>query len=155
VSDQNLKDSLEFFVAQFRGRKCQAVELLDDLWCFRFGDETPFFQVTCPWRIRDRNCVKIGSDDHRPKFASPAPLDARAEAFSLLAQRGVITVSIAPIIADVTIEFEDGLWLDIINGSASYEDWSGRATSNTRVVCLVAMAGGEIAVWDDFIVSTT
>jgi hypothetical protein len=153
VSEQKLKDSFEYFVAQFRGRKCLAVELLDDLWCFRFGEETPFFEVSCPWRIRDRNCVKVGSDDRRQKSASPAPLDVRAEALSLFGHRDVINISIAPVIADVTIEFERGLWLDIFNGSGSYEDWSGRASSSTRVVYMVAMGGGEIAVWDDPIAS--
>jgi hypothetical protein len=127
------------------------VEILDDAWCFRFGQETPFFQVTCPWRIRDQNCVRVGSDDHRAKFAAPAPLNARSEALLLFAKRKIITVTIAPLIADVTVEFEDNLWLDIFNGSASYEDWNGRAENGNRIVYLVAGSGGEIAIWDDLV----
>ena len=106
-------------------------------------------QVSCPWRIRDENCVKVGNSDQQQRFASPAPLDVREEALVLLSERKVLTVTIAPVITDATIEFEGNLWLDIFNGSASYEDWTGRATDGTRLVYLVAMGGGEIAIWDD------
>jgi hypothetical protein len=106
---------------------------------FEFGEAS--LAVDCLWRIRIDGRVTLTSRDHRQQFGLPAPVDAHAEAISRLNQQRVIEVELDERSADLTLEFEGGLWLEVLSDSSGYEPWNLTAPG----VHLVALGGGGIA----------
>jgi Family of unknown function (DUF6188) len=108
---------------------------------FTFEFDEAILAVECLWRIKIDSRVTLTSRDHRQQFGLPAPVDAHAEAMSRLKDRRVIEVRLDERSADLTLEFEGGLRLEVLNDSSGYEPWNLRAPG----VHLVGLGGGGIA----------
>ncbi len=114
-----------------------------DYWEFSLGDDV-HFNVASPWRIVRSGCVKLGHCDHQQQFGLPQPVDAEVEATQLLAGRRVLRATLIEHTADVVIDFEGGIRLDVFNNSSGYEGWQ-LSGGNGRLV--VGMGGGEVTEW--------
>jgi hypothetical protein len=106
---------------------------------FEFGDGS--LDVECLWRIIVDGRIALTSRDHGQQFGLPAPVDAHAEAASLLQGRRVVAVRLQETSADLTLEFEGGLRLEVISESSGYEPWNFHAPG----VHLVGLGGGGVA----------
>lgn len=74
------------------------------------------------WRIIAEKRVLVTSQDHGHQFGLPAPVDAAARARDLL--RGPVTgAAVREDTGDLILEFGGGSRLEIITGSAGYENW--------------------------------
>lgn len=109
-------------------------------WVFSFG-ATVTLRVASPWRIVADGRIALGRDDDGQKFGLPQPVDAVAQARSLLRGRTVTSFSIASVSADAAIDFGDGLLLEIFNSSSGYEGWL-LAEHSGRM--LIAQGGGSL-----------
>lgn len=108
---------------------------------FTFEFDEVSFAVDCLWRIKIDGRVALTSRDHRQQFGLPAPLNAYAEAMSHLKGCRVIDAQLDERSADVTLEFDGGRRLEVLNDSSGYEPWNLRAPG----VHLVGLGGGGIA----------
>jgi hypothetical protein len=103
-----------------KGKTCTRVyEHYPENFTFEFDEAS--LAVDCLWRIKIDGRVALTSRDHRQQFGLPAPVDAHAEAMSRLKDRRVIETQLDQRYADVTLEFEGGLRLEILNDSSGYE----------------------------------
>lgn len=126
------------------GRTLQAVRgVPHNNWVFDFG-EGCMLSVGSPWRIRDGNRIRLGDCDHDQQFGLPAPVDAELAACDLLKGRAVCDLVLAEGTADLTIEFEGGLRLEVFNNSSGYEGWQLAAPGGRL---LVALGDGDVARW--------
>lgn len=122
------------------GRACTRVyEHYPHNFSFEFGPGV--LRVDCLWRIVAGGRLVRTSQDHGQWFGRPAPLDAYAEAESLLTGRRVAAVRIRQETADFVIEFDEGLLLELLSDSSGYEPWQLIAPG----VHLVAIGGGGVA----------
>jgi|SRR5437762_4202415 len=106
---------------------------------FQFGAAT--LAVDTLWRVIANGRVALTSRDHGHQFGLPAPVDAYAEAVSLLRGRQVVDVRLAQGSADLVVEFDGGQRVEILTDSSGYEPWTLHAPG----VHLVAHGGGRVA----------
>jgi hypothetical protein len=106
---------------------------------FEFGPAA--LSVACLWRIVAGGKVVLTSRDQGQQFGLPAPVDAYAEAFTLLQRRPVVRVRLDEASADLLLEFEDGQRLELLTDSSGYEPWNFHAPG----VHLVGLGGGGVA----------
>ena len=123
-----------------KGKLCTRVyEHYPENFTFEFDDAS--LAVDCLWRITVDGRVALTSRDHRQQFSLPAPVDAHAEATARLKDRPIIEVWLDERSADLTLEFEGRLRLEVLTDSSGYEPWNLHAPG----VHLVALGGGGIA----------
>ena len=103
-----------------------------------FGFGPGVVRVDCLWRIVAGGRLVRTSQDHEQRFGLPAPLDACAEAESLLGGRRVAAARVREETADLLVEFDGGLLLEVLSDSAGYEPWEFTAPG----VHLIALGGG-------------
>jgi hypothetical protein len=108
---------------------------------FSFDFEPGVVRVDCLWRIVAGGRLVRTSQDHGQQFGLPAPLDAYAEVASLLKGRRVTAVRLREETADLVLEFDGGLLLEVLSDSSGYEPWQLSGPG----VLLVAMGGGGVA----------
>jgi hypothetical protein len=121
------------------GRACTRVyEHYPHNFSFEFGPGV--LRVDCLWRIVAGGRLVRVSQDHGQQFGLPAPLDAYAEAESLLRGRRVVAARIRQETADLVVEFDEGLLLEVLSDSSGYEPWQLLAPG----VQLVAIGGGGV-----------
>ena len=101
--------------------------------------------VECPWRILDAGRIAISSEDHLQQYGLSARLDAASIATNLLALRPITRVEIRESNADLLLEFEGRLRLEVIPFSTGYESWNIFGRSGFYVV---AQSGGQLCIWD-------
>ncbi|SRR6266498_4311958 len=119
-----------------RGKICTRVrEHYPENFTFEFGDAS--LAVDCLWRIKVDGRVALTSYDHGQQFGLPAPLDAHAEASSRLKDLRVVEVRLDEKSADLILEFNGGLRLEVLTDSSGYEPWNLHAPG----VHLVALGG--------------
>jgi|ERR671918_467730 hypothetical protein len=106
---------------------------------FQFGPAS--LAVDCLWRVIADGRIRLTSRDHGQQFGLPAPVDACADALTLLQGRLVINVRLVEGSADLVLEFEGGRRLEILTDSSGYEPWNLHAPG----VHLVAPGGGGVA----------
>jgi hypothetical protein len=106
---------------------------------FEFGGAT--LAVDCLWRVIADGKVVLTSRDHGQQFGLPAPVDAYAQAISVLRGRRVVEIRLDERSADLRLEFEGGKRLEVLTDSSGYEPWNYHAPG----VHLVALGGGGVA----------
>jgi len=112
-------------------------------WSFDFGDSLGI-RAECPWRLLERGSITVSGLDHGHQYGLPAPIDAATRATSLLAGLAVRRVQIGKGTADVIIDFEGDLRLEITPFSSGYESWQASVPGGKSVV---AQGGGQLSVW--------
>ncbi|MFO0846338.1 MAG: hypothetical protein U0797_28840 [Gemmataceae bacterium] len=86
---------------------------------FEFG---PGVLVDCLWRIVAGGRLVRTSQDHGQKYGLPAPLDAYAEAESLLRGRRVLSVRVRAETDDLIAELDGEVLLEVLSDSG-YEPY--------------------------------
>jgi uncharacterized protein DUF6188 len=136
-------DMNPFDFSWMTGRHVQISFSEPETWFVDFGD-LGRITVDCPWRLIHEGTIAVSSDDHRQQFGLPAPIDAAEEATSLLAGVPVQGVELREGTADLFIDFERDLRLEIIPFSSGYESWQVSTPSGKHVV---AQGGGQLSAW--------
>ncbi len=122
------------------GRSCTRVyEHYPGNFSFEFGPGV--VRVDCLWRIVAGGRLVRTSRDHSQQFGLPAPVDAYADAVSLLGGRCVTAARFRAEAADLLVELEGGLLLEVLSDSSGYEPWQLEAPG----IHLVAIGGGGVA----------
>jgi hypothetical protein len=83
----------------------------------------------------------VGSDDHGQQFGLPKVIDAPRNVLEVVKDRSVEAATVAAGTADLTIDFGDGIRLEVFNDSAGYEGWVLNAPEGRW---LVAQGGGRL-----------
>jgi len=112
-------------------------------WSFIFRPEV-CIGVECLWRIVEHGKVVLTGEDHGQQFGLSTPIDAATKGTELLANRQIITAQLREATADIVIEFNGGLRLEIIQTSSGYESWQMRDQAG---VSFFAQGGGQICRW--------
>jgi hypothetical protein len=132
------------FTTWMVGRQIVGVALLEpSMWVFSFGD-TLGISAECPWRLLQKGSIVISGDDHRQQYGLPAPVDAAERAASLLAGAVVRHVEVRNGTADLLVDFERDLRLEVIPFSSGYESWKVSAPGGKSIV---AQGGGQLSAW--------
>ena len=127
----------------FIGRRCTSVTRFGaESWRFEFEGRTTL-DIRCPWRIVIGGKIGLGNGDHEQQFGLPKPLDGKQEAKRLLVTP-VAKVSLREQTADLILEFEGEVSLEVFNSSSGFEGWE---CSTTDGLLAVAMGGGELSTW--------
>lgn len=66
----------------------------------------------------------------------------------LVAGRRVVRIAIAPASADLRVEFEGLVVLELLNLSSGYEARNATFADKSGVVRLVALGGGDLAIYE-------
>jgi hypothetical protein len=96
----------------------------------------------CPWRIVSQGHNAFEGSDHGHQFGLPALIDGESEAFALLDKKSVRDVQVFAETAGITIWFEGGQRLEVINNSSGYEGWNLMGPKGFEVI---AIDGGGLA----------
>ena len=114
------------------------------LWYFSF-DAQCGISTESPWRVLEHGRIVVSNDDHGQKFGLPAPIDAAAQASSLLAGVEIKEVKVREGTADILISLTVGIQLEIIPFSSGYEGWQVTCPSGHQVI---AQGGGQLRTWE-------
>ena len=106
---------------------------------FEFGAGA--LAVDCLWRVIERGHLRRTSRDHGQQYGLPAPLDADIDVEALLKGRRVTACRIREETADLILEFEGDVQLEIIADSSGFEPWNLTAPG----VHVIALGGGGLA----------
>lgn len=122
---------------QVIGKTCSRVyEGHPQNFTFEFGAGA--LCVDCLWRLISAGRLVRTPLDHGQQFGLPAPVDAFAEARSLLDGRRIETVRLREETADLTLRFEGGIVLEVLSNSSGYEPWNFNAPG----IRLIGTGGG-------------
>jgi len=147
MSESRTDTSLGKFKEWFRGAQCWEIQRLSSaVWWFRFGDAAAV-NLACPWRILKGGKIALARDDDGQKFGLSKPIDTEAEALRLIGGNPATSVEIEDRTADLRIKFADGVELEAFNHSSGYEAWNAWVYKNSTTIDVIALGGGDIAVW--------
>lgn len=126
------------------GKEVSTLEWLGhSMWLFRFGSDAEV-RSECPWRIIQNGCIALSSVDHGHKYGLPAPIDAELESRKLIVNKVVNSAICRKDTRDFIFGFGSELRLELIPLSTGYESWQVYGPDGLHVI---AMGGGELAVW--------
>lgn len=138
---------LDALATAMTGCTC-TVTRLENGWSFGFqgpdGRGAGFF-VSAPWRIVAESQIVHAVDDDGQRFGLPEPVDGEATTNELLADKRVEALTVDRATADLRVEFEGGIRLDVFNNSAGYEGWNGNFALNGNDITLVGGGGGNLS----------
>ena len=121
------------------GTTCSRVsEMYPQNFTFEFGAGA--LAVDCLWRVIERGRLRRTSADHGQQYGLPARLNAYVEAEALLKGRRVTACRIREETADLILEFEGDVQLEINACSSGYEPWNLTAPG----VHVIALGGGGL-----------
>jgi hypothetical protein len=100
-----------------------------------------------PWRIVADGRIALADTDDGQQFGLPAPLDGQAEANRLLGGKPITEVRVDPQTADLTIQFDGGVRLDVFNHSAGYEGWHINLPPERGGMWVIALGGGDVTIF--------
>ncbi|MGH8223580.1 MAG: DUF6188 family protein [Woeseiaceae bacterium] len=129
--------------SRLAGHRLTGVERSENDWLFRFANNVDL-RVACPWRILAGGRIAHGDCDHAQRFGLPEPVDGADRSKKLLAN-AIQGVAIREDTGDLTVSFDDGMALEILNTSSGYEGWQ---LSDGVGLNVVATGGGELALWN-------
>jgi len=138
---------LDALATAMSGCTC-TVTRLENGWSFRFhGPDSrgAGFFVSAPWRIVAESRIAHAVDDDGQWFGLPQPVDGEAKANELFGDKRVQTLNVDRATADLRVEFEGGVRLDVFNNSAGYEGWNGNFALNGNDITLVGGGGGDLS----------
>ena len=117
-----------------------ALDAQTDTWSLSFSSRSTI-SIPCLWRLLRNGAPSCTSRDHNCKFGLPAPLDALA-ALRELEGQAVQLVAVRSGTSALTLSFNAGLSLEIINTSSGFEGWDARHPSLGAVF---VMGSGELS----------
>ncbi len=121
------------------GAACTGVsEKYPENFTFEFGEGS--LAVDCLWRVIVDGRLRLTSGDHGHQYGLPAPLDCHIEGKKLLVGRRVTAWRLREGTADLTLDFEGGIQLEVIAKSSGYEPWNFTAPG----VHVIALGGGGV-----------
>lgn len=140
-------DLIEAVEGAMRGCFCHATRL-ENGWSFAFSDddtEGGGIFVSAPWRIVSGNQIAHAVDDDGQRFGLPEPVDGETKTNELLEGRRVRSFIVDRITADLRVEFEASVRLDVFTYSAGYESWNVSFEMAGDEVTLVGGGGGNLS----------
>jgi hypothetical protein len=141
---------IDFFEAidgAMRGCFCRTIRL-ENGWSFAFsdtGERACSVFVSAPWRIVSGKEIAHAVDDDGQRFGLPEPVDGETKANGLLEGKRVRSFIVDPITADLRVQFDDGVRLDVFTNSAGYESWNASFEVARDEVTLVGGGGGNLS----------
>lgn len=129
------------------GREC-LLERRDADWVFHFGGGAPdgsSVTTDALWRVIDGGRIRLTSEDDGQQFGLTSPLDAQDACRGIFHGRSAHSVSVDPLTADLTVDFDAGARLEIISTSSGYESWQARFTHADQDVTLIGAGGGSLS----------
>jgi hypothetical protein len=114
-----------------------------DQWIFKFGEYV--LQIAAPWRLIARDVIYVGHGDDGHQFGLPKPVNAGDRVREIVQSRVVEEASASDRTADLSIDFGEGIRLEVFNNSCGYEGWILNAPDGRRA--LVGMGGGNLHEW--------
>jgi hypothetical protein len=138
-------DHLPNFLHAFVGRTC-TVERHEHHWTFSFGVDASL-GVEAPWRIASDSGIAFADTDDQQKFGLPQPIDGQAPSNEILGGRRVTSFDVDARTADIRIEFEGDLLLEVFNNSSGYEGWQAVALVDGQTIQVVGLGGGDLAIF--------
>lgn len=136
-------------VAEFKralvGRGC-LIKRDTSGWRADFGDQM-WIALEVPWRIVIDGRVAFGDQDDGHWFGLSEPVDGEKRCGALLNGRTVRSIEIDEGTGDLRIMFENGARIDGFHYSGGYEGWRAGYAVRDEKWNIIAMGGGEIAVF--------
>jgi hypothetical protein len=86
------------------------------------------------WRVLSREAILLTSGDDGQQYGLPKPTDAQTRVRELLENRLVVKVKVDQASADLTIYFDEGTVLQIVNLSSGYEAWTLNSEGDSLMV---------------------
>ncbi|MBS0297916.1 MAG: hypothetical protein JSR45_16535 [Proteobacteria bacterium] len=121
------------------GARVAGVERLDHTWFFRF-DTGAQLVTDGLWRVLTQTAIATSSEDDGQMFGRKTPVDAAKTAKAHLAG-SVAAVALDPITGDLTVSFDSGATLQMLNISSGYEGWRLSWPDGVEVI---ALGGGRV-----------
>lgn len=140
-------DLIEAIDGAMRGCFCH-VARLENGWSFAFkgGDlKGGGMFVSAPWRIVSGKEIAHADEDDGQWFGLPEPVDGEAKTKGLLEDKRVRSFTVDRITADLRVEFDDAVRLDVFTNSAGYESWNASFEVAEDEVTLVGGGGGNLS----------
>ncbi len=137
-------DLLAAFDQALRGCTCKVARRETD-WVFDFGRRR-HITVDSPWRIISGGRLAFADEDDGQAFGLPRRVDGQARANSLLKARRVQAVQIDRVTADICIQLDKGVRLDVFHNSMGYEGWQAVFPLGDQTIQLIGLGGGDVAV---------
>lgn len=133
---------MDTLIASLLGRSLASVhhDAETDEWLFDFGGSY-VLQVSAPWRLVTASVIAVEHDDHGGQSGRSEAVDAARSVRAVVDDRAVVKATVAGGTADLTIDFGDGIRLEVFNDSAGYEGWILNAPDGQW---LVAQGGGRL-----------
>jgi len=128
------------------GARLEDIQRREHDWAFVF-DRSVRLQVTCYWRIISEGRLALSDSDDGQKFGLPAPVDAELRSKELLLGRPIQQIAIREDTGDLSITIAGDVSLEILNNSSGYEGWEMRQLPHGKGFQVIAMGGGNLAVW--------
>jgi hypothetical protein len=123
------------------GKRLVETAKKDYSWFFTFTDGGSIVTES-GWRLVTKEGIRVASDDHGQIFGLKEPVDAGARLLAATKAKKVLEFRIADRTSDLTLRFEEEVWLEFLNLSCGYESWRAQHGSE-EVIC---MGGGQIAI---------
>lgn len=139
------RDLIAEFEASLAGRSCVIGRREHD-WTFGLSEGVGL-AVSAPWRIVSGGRIAFASEDDGQMFGLNSPVDGETEARKLLGSKAITAVTLDRETADLTVHFDAGTRIDVFNNSTGYEGWQADYVINDKRWLLIAMGGGEVAVF--------
>lgn len=89
----------------------------------------------------------MGSGDDGQLFGRTKPLDGEEAARELLDGKAITKAHLDRVTADLTLNFEHHIRLDIFNTSSGYEGWQANGIVGGKGMTMVALGGGSVSIW--------
>jgi hypothetical protein len=110
-------------------------------WIFHFEDYV--LQVSALWRLISGGLIWVGHDDDGHQFGLGEPVIAADRVCASAGSRVVADAWANDTTADLSIDFGDGIRLEVFNNSCGYEGWILNARDGHGA--LVAEGGGKLS----------
>lgn len=101
--------------------------------------------VSVPWRIVTANGIEFADTDDGQLFGLPGPVDGQEKSNTLLDGRRVASFDVDVKTADVRIDFEGGVRVELFNNSSGYEGWTAQFQTEDKTTSVVGLGGGDLA----------
>lgn len=139
--------SFAAFRAAILGRDC-AVTRRESDWSFLFGRsaaEGCMIATGSWWRVICEGRIAYATDDDGQSFGLGSPIDGEERTRALLKGHRPSDISIDARTADLILQFEGGVRLDILGSSCGYESWQACFRAAGDDVTIVGGGGGSLS----------
>lgn len=131
------------WTAQLLGCSVESVERWEAQPCVVKLSGGYRIQVEALWRLLEDGTLALTSQDDGQSYGCKQPVDAISGLSRRIVGRSVVSVTVTPGTADLTVGFGHEL-LQVISTSSGYEAWQVEGPQSTVAV---GQGGGNVAVW--------